>query len=78
MSREKRTRNTPQIVIDEIMEKHRRGTTKRELADEYAKPMKTIENMITRENNKKRREEAGSTPEKVRGRKPAVTLEKWG
>jgi len=72
----KGTLNTPQSVIDEIVNKHVSGETLRELAQEYEKPYKTIKNMCTRENNKKRRQEAGLAP-KLRGRKAAVTLAEY-
>ena len=76
MHREKGTPNTPQVIIDEIVEKHREGKTIRELATEYEKPFKTIRNMIWRENRKTRRQAIGSLP-KQRGRKPAVTLAEY-
>ena len=59
MHKQKGTQNTPQSIIDVIMEKHRSGSSVKELAEEYGKPYKTVKNVITRENNKKRREEAG-------------------
>lgn len=55
MSREKGTPNTPQVIIDEIAAKHKAGATRRELTEEYGKPLKTGKNMITREKNKIRR-----------------------
>ena len=58
MPRQKGTSNTPQNIIDEIVEQHRQGKTKAELAREYGKPFKTIRNMITRENNKARQRES--------------------
>jgi len=76
MSRKKGTPNTPQSIIDEIVRKHSEGQTKRELSEEYGKPFKTIRNMCTRENNKKRHQEAGLIPQK-RGRKAAVTLAEY-
>lgn len=76
MPRAKGTQNTPKKIIDEIMRKHAAGSSKRELAEAYGKPYKTIKNMVTRENNKKRRQEAGLPP-KRRGRKPAVTLQEY-
>lgn len=76
MHREKGTQNTPQEIIDEIVRKHASGATSAELAMEYGKPLKTIKNMITRENNKRRREETGHAP-KQRGRKPAVSLQEY-
>jgi len=77
MPRQKGTLNTPQVIIDKIIEKHRHGKTKRELAIEYKKSVKTIRNMITRENNKNRRKEFGLTPNKQRGRKLAVILQEY-
>ena len=74
MPRKKGTPNSPQAIIDEMLVKHEAGTSVRELSIEYGKPFKTIKNTITRENNKKRRTEAGLAPKKERGRKPAVTL----
>ena len=62
MSRQKGTPNTPQTMIDEIVARHSQGKTLRELSAEYEKPFKTLEGMITRENNKKRRLEAELTP----------------
>ena len=76
MSREKGTLNTPQNIIDEIVAKHKAGATKRELAEEYGKPYKTVKNMCTRENNKARRKEANLLP-KMRGRKAAVSLQEY-
>jgi len=77
MHRQKGTPNTPQAIIDEIIEKHNQGKTKRELADEYAKSIQTIGSMIKRENRKKRRQSIGIFPSKQRGRKPAVTLAEY-
>jgi len=42
MHRQKRTPNTPQTIIDEIIEKHSQGKIRRELTDEYAKSIQTI------------------------------------
>ena len=75
MSREKGTRNAPQDIIDEIVAKHKAGATRREMAEEYEKPYKTMKNMCIRENNKARRKEADPLP-KTRGRKAAVSLQK--
>jgi hypothetical protein len=77
MPRKKGTPNTAQVVIDEIIAKHSDGKNNRELSMEYGKPFKTIRNMITRENNKKRRVEKGMILRKQRGRKPAVTLQEY-
>ena len=76
MPRKTGTPNTPQIIIDEINKKHKNRRSLRELAIEYEKPFKTIGNMTTRENNKKRRRESGQPP-KTRGRKAAVTLQEY-
>jgi len=76
MPREKGTLNTPQNIIEEIVAKHKAGATIRELTQEYRKPYKTMKNMCTRENNKARRKEAGLLP-KMRGRKPAVSLQEY-
>lgn len=76
MSREKGTLNTPQSIIDEIVERHHQGVTHKQLAQEYGKPYKTIKNMCTRENNKIRRKEAGVLP-RTRGRKEAVSLQEY-
>ena len=76
MPRQKGTSNTPQNIIDEIVEQHRQGKTKAELAREYGKPFKTIRNMITRENNKARQRES-RLPLKARVRKPAVTIQEY-
>lgn len=77
MPREKGKRNTPQSIIDKIVAKHKAGATRRELAEEYGKPYKTIKNMCTRENNKARRQKEGLQPKKSRGRKPAVSLAEY-
>jgi len=76
MHRKKGTRNTPQAIIDEIVQKHAAGKSTRELAEEYGKPFKTVRNMFEREAEKKRRQEAGLPP-KQRGRKAAVTLQEY-
>lgn len=76
MHRQKGTRNTPQEIIDEIIGRHTSGITIQALAEAYGKPYKTIRNMVTRENNKKRRQETKHLP-KQRGRKPAVTLAEY-
>ena len=76
MPRRKGTPNTPQIIIDEIVTKHQTGISIRQLSAEYKKPVKTIKNMITRENNKRRKVMAGQIP-KSRGRKPAKTLQEY-
>ena len=73
MPRRKGTPNTPQEIIDEIVRKHQGGATIRELASKYDKPFKTIKNMCTRENNKKRNIDIP----KSRGRKPAKTLQEY-
>ena len=73
MPRRKGTLNTPQIIVDEIMKKHDNGVSTKELSKEYDKPLKTIQNMITRENNKKRT--CSQKLPKQRGRKPAKTLQ---
>lgn len=75
MPRSKGTKNTPPIIIQEIVEKHKQGVTLRELSQEYNKPYKTIKNMVTRENNKLREKAVHiRTP---RGRKPAKTLQEY-
>ena len=53
------------------------GKSVRELAAEYEKPFKTIKNMLTRENNKKRKQATGIFSNKQRGRKPAITLQEY-
>ena len=67
MPREKGTKNTPQIIITQIVEEHRHGITIRELSDKYTKPYKTIKNMVNRENKKQRMIEAGKAL-KAKGR----------
>lgn len=76
MPRRKGTPNTPPEIIEEIKARHAEGDSIRELAEEYGKPFKTIKNMITRENNKRRRQEARLVP-KQRGRKAAVSLQEY-
>jgi lambda repressor-like predicted transcriptional regulator len=76
MHRKKGTRNTPQAIIKEIIEKHKAGMSTRELSEEYGKPYKTIRNMFAREAQRIRREEAGLAP-KQRGRKAVVTLAEY-
>ena len=75
MPRRKGTKNTPAVIIQEIIEKHKQGVTLRELSKEYNKPYKTIKNMVTRENNKLRDKEKHMP--KPRGRKPAKTLQEY-
>ena len=77
MARKKGTPNTPQIIINEIIEKHKKGNTIKEIAREYKKPFKTVKNMVTRENNKNRVQENEKRLRKQRGRKPAVTLAEY-
>ncbi len=56
MPRQKGKRNTPQEVIDEIIRLHTvNGLSKRQLSEQFKMPFKTIGNMITRENNKKKK-----------------------
>lgn len=76
MHRQKGTRNTPQVIIDEIVRKHTEGKSTRELSVEYGKPYKTIRNMIAREARKKRRLEAGIPPQH-RERKAMETLSEY-
>jgi hypothetical protein len=77
MRRQKGTVNIPRNIIDEIMSKHAAGASSRELAEEYGKPLKTIRNMVTRENNKKRRLESEQSIPKFQVQKPAVTLQEY-
>lgn len=69
MSCKKGTRNTPQAIIDEIIRKHKEGTTRKELAEFYEKPFDTIKSMIKRENEKQRKLDAGLMLKK-KGRPP--------
>ncbi|MDP4108897.1 MAG: imidazolonepropionase [Bacillota bacterium] len=63
MPREKGKQNTPQSTIDEIMRMHNQdGVSIRELSSIYKMPFKSVKNMVTRENNKKRRVKAGIEP----------------
>ena len=64
MPRRKRRLNTPAIIVDDIVTKHRKRATLKSLAEEYGKPFKTIKNMCTRENNKERHKEAEVLPTK--------------
>lgn len=73
MPRHKGTPNTPQGIIDEIVQKHQEGEPLKSLAKEYGKPFKTIRNMCTRENNKRR----NINVPKQRGRKPAKTIQEY-
>ena len=59
MGRKKGTKNTPQIIITQIVEEHKHGMTLKELSDKYKKPFKTIKNMVNRENKKNRKIQAG-------------------
>ena len=77
MPREKGTPNTSPEIIEEIIAKHKSGATRKELAEEYGKPFKTIKAMIRRENNKVRRQAEGLQPTKTRSRKPAVSLAEY-
>lgn len=74
MPREKGTKNTSQMTINQIIKEHTQGKTVKQLSEEYGKPYKTIKNMITRENNKKKSKKA--LP-KQRGRRPAKTLQEY-
>lgn len=76
MSRAKGTPNTPQSIIDEIAKKHRQWISRRQLAEEYRKPYKTIRNMCTRENNKQRKRSAG-VPAKIPERRAAISLQEY-
>lgn len=76
MPREKGTPNTSPEIIGEIIAKHKAGATRKELAEEYGKPFKTIKAMIRRENIKVRCQAKGMLP-KTRGRKAAVSLEEY-
>ena len=68
MPREKGKQNTPQSIIDDMMRMHNEtGVTVRELSKIYKMPFKSVKNMVTRENNKRRRAEAGIEPRR-RGR----------
>lgn len=49
----KGTKQTPQVIIDEILREHQNGVSVKELSVKYDKPFRTIKDMITRENNKK-------------------------
>ncbi|MGX8700328.1 hypothetical protein [Caproiciproducens sp.] len=77
MHRRKGTRNASAEIIQEIMAKHELGATRKELAEEYGMPFKTIKSMIWRENRKARQQAEGLEPTKTRGRKPAVTLAEY-
>ena len=74
MPRGKGRKNTPQAIVDEIIKEHIQGKTVKQLSEEYGKPYKTIKNMITRENNKKK---SKIVFPKQRGRKPAKTLQEY-
>lgn len=68
MPREKGKQNTPQSIIDEIMRMHNQdGVSIRELSSIYKMPFKSVKNMVTRENSKKRLVKAGIEPRR-RGR----------
>lgn len=77
MSRKKGTPNASAGVIKEIIAKHQNGVTRKQLAEEYGMPFKTIKNMIWRENRKLRQQAEGLRLIKKRGRKPAVTLAEY-
>lgn len=51
----KGTKQTPQAIVELILKEHAEGVSVRELAKKHQKPFKTIKNMVTRENNKKRK-----------------------
>ena len=70
MPREKGKQNTPQSIIDDMMRMHNEtGVTVRELSKIYKMPFKSVKNMVTRENNKRSRAEAGIEARR-RGRRP--------
>jgi hypothetical protein len=62
MPRAKGTRNVPQVIIEEIVRKHTQGITRPELSAESAMPYKTVKNMLTRENHKRKQRQAGVSP----------------
>jgi hypothetical protein len=55
----KGTKQIPPAIIDEIIREHANGLTKKALAEKYDKPFETIKSIIRRENEKKRKLEAG-------------------
>jgi transposase len=63
--------------IKAIEEMRGTGKSRREISEKYGLTIKQIENHITRENRKKRKEEKGEIPNNQRGRKPAVTLAEY-
>jgi len=72
----KGTKQTPQSMIEEIMEEHRQGVTRKELAEKYDKPFGTIKAMIRRENEKKRKVATGiAVKKKGRPAKDCVARE---
>lgn len=77
MARREGTPNTSPEIISEIIAKHRAGATRKELAEEYGKPFRTIKAMIWRENIKVRRQAEVPQPPKMRSRKPAVSLAEY-
>jgi hypothetical protein len=63
MPSQKEKHLTPQNIIREIVRMHNEDrVTIRELSNLYKMPYKSIRNMVTRENNKKRLLEAGIEP----------------
>ena len=76
MARREGTPNTSPEIISEIIAKHEAGATRKELAEEYGKPFRTIKAMIWRENNKVRQQAENHLP-KTRGRKAAVSLQEY-
>lgn len=66
MHRQKGTPNTPQIIIDKIIEKHNRGIGVWELSKQYRKPYKTIKSMLYREGGKARKKAEGIPPKQCR------------
>lgn len=60
----------------QILEMRAEGKTRREIADKLGLSKIQIKNWINRHNKETDREEAGLPP-KMRGRKPAITLQEY-
>lgn len=76
MSCEKGTKQTPQVIIGQIIEEHINGATRKELAIKYNKPFATIKAIIRRENEKGRKLAAGiAVKKKGRPAKECIVTE---
>ena len=76
MSRVKGAKNRPREAIEKIMQMHyEHGITTQEIAARLCMPYKTVKNIITRENNKKKEHVIKIPKRRGRPRKTPSTME---